>query len=442
MKKKILLQSIVRNNKPVIVFGAGETGDLVQSYFKRTGHPIALFIDNDVKKTRKTRHFVRVVSPLDGIRKHPQGFFVLANLNAEHRQQMSGQLKAMGVEEDQIVPCDARMIYEMENRMHFRYMNEDNSFIYHHPMRKDFLYYRKKIEAKAKMAGYKFLMNAIHPRKIPAKRYDVAICAIFKNEANYLKEWIEYHKIAGVGHFYLYNNFSEDHYAEVLELYIREGMVTLIDWPYPQGQMGAYRDCIKQYKSECRWIGFIDIDEFVLPIRDNSIYGFLRGFEKCCGSVLVYWRVFGSAGMQDRDLKKLVTEDFTVCWAKHSDVGKCFFNTSYNLLEDSKRNHILNHEMWTEYRGIKFPPVNIFGKVCIDGFHSANGGRKFAMQINHYVTKSYAEYRKKMQGTDVFFKDNPHNEQAFAFHDQKCEMVDVKIYRYLSLLKQKLEMDK
>ncbi|KIC71464.1 hypothetical protein DB44_DM00010, partial [Candidatus Protochlamydia amoebophila] len=31
--------------------------------------------------------------------------------------------------------------------------------------------------------------------------YDLSVCAIFKNEAPYLKEWIEYHRLIGVKHF-------------------------------------------------------------------------------------------------------------------------------------------------------------------------------------------------------------------------------------------------
>ena len=38
------------------------------------------------------------------------------------------------------------------------------------------------------------------------KKYKISICGIFKNESCFLKEWIEYHEILGVEHFYLYNN--------------------------------------------------------------------------------------------------------------------------------------------------------------------------------------------------------------------------------------------
>jgi hypothetical protein len=47
-------------------------------------------------------------------------------------------------------------------------------------------------------------------------KHNLTICAMFKNEAPWLKEWITYdQKVLGVDHFYLYNNDSTD----VLEQY-------------------------------------------------------------------------------------------------------------------------------------------------------------------------------------------------------------------------------
>ena len=48
-------------------------------------------------------------------------------------------------------------------------------------------------------------------------RYELAVVAILKNEAPYVREWVEYHLVAGVDHFYLYDNDSEDNLAEVLK---------------------------------------------------------------------------------------------------------------------------------------------------------------------------------------------------------------------------------
>lgn len=57
----------------------------------------------------------------------------------------------------------------------------------------------------------------------------VAICALFKNEAPFLREWIEYHLMIGVSHLYLYNNCSSDNYLAILKPYIKSGVVELFD---------------------------------------------------------------------------------------------------------------------------------------------------------------------------------------------------------------------
>ena len=38
----------------------------------------------------------------------------------------------------------------------------------------------------------------------------LAVCAIYRNEAPYLREWIEFHRLVGVERFFLYNNESTD----------------------------------------------------------------------------------------------------------------------------------------------------------------------------------------------------------------------------------------
>ena len=44
----------------------------------------------------------------------------------------------------------------------------------------------------------------------------IAICAIFKDEAPYLLEWIAFHRMIGVDLFVLYNNGSNDGGAELV----------------------------------------------------------------------------------------------------------------------------------------------------------------------------------------------------------------------------------
>ena len=61
---------------------------------------------------------------------------------------------------------------------------------------------------KLKSILYKIRLNRIKINSGERKRYNVTICAIFKNEAPYLREWIEFNRVVGIEHFYLFNNNS------------------------------------------------------------------------------------------------------------------------------------------------------------------------------------------------------------------------------------------
>lgn len=270
------------------------------------------------------------------------------------------------------------------------------------------------------------------------KKYNVSICAIFKNEAVYLKEWLEYNHLIGVEHFYLYNNNSDDDYMKVLSPYISEGLVTLVQWPKNQAQIEAYNHCITHFRDESKWIGFIDIDEFIVPIAQNSIYDILKPFDRKRGAIKFYWKMFGTSGKLKRDIKNLVTEDFTICWPKYYIVGKCFYNTNFKYNKDTSRNRFLHHNFWIRYKGIDLPPVNIEGKVSYKEFDKISINKHVA-QINHYFSKSFEEYQLKRSKGDVYFKINPHDKEYFYLHEYENMDIDFSIFKYMIKLKEKME---
>lgn len=317
--------------------------------------------------------------------------------------------------------------------------NEDKYFLFDRPIQLDWKYFIKCILAFGMEMIYKVVLSFWHPR-VENKKYKVTICAIFKDEALYLREWIEFHKIVGVDHFYLYNNFSNDKYLSILEPYIKGGVVTLIDWPVAQGQLLAYNDCIQKYKHEAQWIGFIDLDEFIVPRSSDHIYDFLKKFEKNRGSVLIHWRLYGTSGKVQRDYNHLVTEDFFVCWPKYDTVGKCFYNTNFVFEKGSKKNRVLHHTLWTMWKGLSVPPVNVFDHFCIFGQYRADS-KSFPIQINHYFTKSFNEYLKKAGRGDVFFAKSHYDQKFFYWHEMKCTSVDYSAWKYIIQLKERLGCD-
>ncbi|MEQ8335540.1 glycosyltransferase family 92 protein [Nisaea sp.] len=94
----------------------------------------------------------------------------------------------------------------------------------------------------------------------------LAVCAIFRDEARYLAEWLTHYELQGVEHFYLYDDQSTDHPEKVLAPWVARGMVTLepVRWA-SRRQAHAYSHCIRMRRKEAHWIGFFDIDELPSP---------------------------------------------------------------------------------------------------------------------------------------------------------------------------------
>jgi hypothetical protein len=126
-------------------------------------------------------------------------------------------------------------------------------------------------------------------------QYELAICAIFKNEARFLDEWITFHSGVGVQHFYLYDNDSSDRPEVVLGDWVRRGVVTLMTWPGRARQPAAYNDCVARFRHKARWIAFIDIDEFLFSPVERDIKAVLADY-RSQPAIFVYWHMFGSSG--------------------------------------------------------------------------------------------------------------------------------------------------
>jgi GT2 family glycosyltransferase/SAM-dependent methyltransferase len=123
----------------------------------------------------------------------------------------------------------------------------------------------------------------------------LAICAVFKDEAAYLREWVEFHQLMGVERFYLYNNNSSDRYLDALQPHIASGAVVLHEWPRHPAQLQAYEHCLKTHGNEADWIAFIDVDEFLFSPNAQRLPDVLADYADHPG-VGVNWVMFGSAG--------------------------------------------------------------------------------------------------------------------------------------------------
>lgn len=132
--------------------------------------------------------------------------------------------------------------------------------------------------------------------------YTLSVGAVFKNEAHCMKEWIEHYLFHGVDHFYLINDNSTDSSVEILQPYIKRGVVDLFEGGLPiysGRQRDMYTIHILPRISETKWLLMVDLDEFMWsPMNVN-----MKDTLKLCSrikQIQVGETRFGSNGHDDQ----------------------------------------------------------------------------------------------------------------------------------------------
>lgn len=255
--------------------------------------------------------------------------------------------------------------------------------------------------------------------------YNLAIATIMKNEAPYVKEWLDYHILAGVEHFYIYDNDSPDNLKEILQPYINAGVVTYIFYPGKARQYEAYNDAIQDYRFLCRYIAFIDADEFIFPQNNKSVIEVVDEiFENKpnAGGLGVNIYRFGSNYLENADYSKGVLERFTrrapVDWLPVVNAAGVIGGTAHvkTITNPRKVNFFFNPHFAVYFEG--FHAINENGGIVPTFSNSPPTVEKIVM--NHYPVKSFEEWKNKVnRGTaDAYhniyslekFKEDDHNE--------------------------------
>jgi glycosyltransferase involved in cell wall biosynthesis len=126
----------------------------------------------------------------------------------------------------------------------------------------------------------------------------LAICVCVRNEEETIAEFIQWHRLLGVGHFYVYNDASIDRTPDILGNFSKD-VVTIINTQWGNGsnvQYSAFTDCAHKHGHKHEWLGFLDADEFVQPLeggkgdKDVCLFPFLQGMQEGnASSVQLNW---------------------------------------------------------------------------------------------------------------------------------------------------------
>lgn len=259
-----------------------------------------------------------------------------------------------------------------------------------------------------------------------SKHY-LSLVVIVKNEAPYLLEWIEYHKLIGVEHFYIYDNESTDNIYNLLEPYIDRKEVSYIHCPGKAMQMPAYNDAIARFGKNNFWMGFIDADEFIILANNISLISFLQNYENY-SAVGINWKLFDSNDFEQKPKNGFVISNFTRTY-KDDDTP---VNRNFkSIVQPSRVKLCLNpHFMWLRKGYI----VNEDKETITVPIAERN--RTHQIQINHYFSKSKQEYLDKIaRGCADTHPQRQENRSDYLFPRNNIKVDSIRLDKYVSALK-------
>lgn len=258
---------------------------------------------------------------------------------------------------------------------------------------------------------------------------NLSLVSIAKNEGPYIKEWIEFHKLVGVDRFYFYDNESTDNTREILEPYIKDGSVV---YTYVKGrclQNFVYADAVYKYKNQTKWMGVIDLDEYIVPVEKNNIVDFLKDYENY-PAVGINWLMFDCNGHKTKPVAEggLITANYTRAMLK-SDKTNTHIKSIFNPREVKK----IYNPHYAIYSKCRSAVTENFEKIkdANTKYHSSE-----KIQINHYFCKSVEEYDKKIaRGYADMNKDRDYINEYVNFPEFTY---DYAIQKYVPELKKRM----
>lgn len=160
----------------------------------------------------------------------------------------------------------------------------------------------KRLLGKAKAVLKKLKEEASLPRLRKrgwkSKKFNLSVVAIAKNEADYIKEWVSFHKGAGVTKIILYDNDSTDGTADKIREEIDSGFVVYRQIHGKAQQFAAYNLALKEFGGMFKLMAFIDCDEFLYSLKGSLAEELPKYFAKRrrSGGIVVNWCMYGSGG--------------------------------------------------------------------------------------------------------------------------------------------------
>lgn len=136
---------------------------------------------------------------------------------------------------------------------------------------------------------------------VPARpRFACSIVACARWETDRITEWLDYHRLIGFEHVFLYCN--DDDPAELYEKILPFGadFVTFTWFPLVGEQVSMYLHFLEHHRHSTEWFQFLDVDEYLYLGRHERISDYVATIPDDWDSVYLNWLGFGPNGHVER----------------------------------------------------------------------------------------------------------------------------------------------
>jgi len=237
------------------------------------------------------------------------------------------------------------------------------------------------------------------------------ICAIMKNNFEYIKEWCEHYLSLGVSKIIIYDN---NDISDKRKIKVPSSDVIVIDWRgIYSGQLPAYEDCYKKYSNEFDWFGFFDSDEYLIINKWNNVQEMISelGFADI---IAINWVNYDDMGVIKRNMRIPVNKFFTRVAKYWNDFYhyKQFIKSGLEGFEIHQHNILLTNPTRL------FKRVNVKGEsIGIDDYITKKHCNECF--IKHVLTKTLSEYinEKAFNGKPTGRNDRSEEESFGYFFD-------------------------
>lgn len=244
------------------------------------------------------------------------------------------------------------------------------------------------------------------------------IFTVIKDETEYIEDFIKYHISLGIDVIFLFEDIGSESHKMITDKYPNVILLPILDLFDDKDEIIKRKndgdfvqsDYIKKGLIWIRdnydidWCFAIDSDEYITPTEPFP--SLLTAFEQYDG-ILLYWKNFGCSGhikkpLYDKPIWEIYTEEcgYTICDWKMLNITKMVYNMKKLKEEHICGNHYaLSNWVRTDYSVRRTDPI------CFDKLY-----------IRHYITKSWEEYKwkldkrgmmcKKHRGYNDFFEMN------------------------------------